>query len=99
MTAQASHTVATRLTRPPVTTRLPIVALLTGNAISTVGNMLTAVAIPWFVLKTTGSAGKTGLAGFSAVLPLAIAGVFGGTLVDRLGFKRMSIAADIASGV
>lgn len=78
---------------------LPIISLLTANAISLVGNVLSAIAIPWFVLQTTGSATQTGITGFFTVLPVVLAGFFGGTLVDRLGYKRTSIIADIASGV
>lgn len=78
---------------------LPIYALFTANAISLVGNVLSAIAIPWFVLQTTGSATRTGITGFFTVLPVVLAGFFGGTLVDRLGYKRTSIIADIASGV
>jgi MFS family permease len=77
----------------------PIISLFTANAISLVGNMLSAIAIPWFVLQTTGSATQTGITGFFTVLPVVLAGFFGGTLVDRLGYKRTSIIADIASGV
>jgi len=51
------------------------------------------------VLQTTGSATQTGITGFFTVLPVVLAGFFGGTLVDRLGYKRTSIIADIASGV
>ena len=78
---------------------LPIWALFTANAISLVGNVLSAIAIPWFVLQTTGSATQTGITGFFTVLPVVLAGFFGGTLVDRLGYKRTSIIADLASGV
>ncbi len=78
---------------------LPIIALFTANAISLVGNVLTTIAVPWFVLQTTGSATRTGITGFFTVLPVVLAGFFGGTLVDRLGYKRTSIIADIASGV
>jgi len=78
---------------------LPIWALFAANAISLVGNVLSAIAIPWFVLQTTGSATQTGITGFFTVLPVVLAGFFGGTLVDRLGYKRTSIIADIASGV
>jgi MFS family permease len=77
----------------------PIYSLFTANAISLVGNVLSAIAIPWFVLQTTGSATKTGITGFFNILPVVLAGFFGGTLVDRLGYKRTSIIADIASGV
>jgi MFS family permease len=76
-----------------------IISLFTANAISLIGNMLSAIAIPWFVLQTTGSATQTGITGFFAILPVVLAGFFGGTLVDRWGYKRTSIIADIASGV
>lgn len=76
---------------------LAIWALFTANAISMVGNVLAFVAIPWFVLQTTGSAAQTGITGFFSALAAVVAGFFGGTIVDRLGFKRMSIGADIAS--
>jgi MFS family permease len=79
--------------------KFPILSLFIANAISLVGNMLSAIAIPWFVLQTTGSATQTGITGFFTVLPVVLAGLFGGTLVDRLGYKRTSIIADIASGV
>ena len=78
---------------------LPIIALFTANAISLVGNVLTTIAVPWFVLQTTGSATRTGITGFFTILPVVLAGFFGGTLVDRFGYKRTSIIADIASGV
>ena len=79
--------------------RLPILSLLTASAISQVGNVLTLVTVPWFVLQTTDSPSKTGITGFVIALPVVIAGIFGGVLVDRVGFKRMSIYADLASGV
>jgi MFS family permease len=79
--------------------RLPFFALLAANAISMVGNMLTMIAIPWFVLQTTGSATQTGITGFFSILPVVLAGLVGGALIDRLGYKRTSIIADLASGV
>ncbi len=78
---------------------IPIYFLFTANAISLVGNVFSAIAIPWFVLQTTGSATQTGITGFFTILPVVIAGFFGGTLIDRLGYKRTSIISDIASGV
>lgn len=79
--------------------RRAIYALFAANAISMTGNQLAALAIPWFVLATTGSAAKTGITAFFSILPIVLAAFFGGTLVDRIGYKRMSIIADIASGV
>lgn len=78
---------------------VPLYALFTANAISLVGNVFTLIAIPWFVLQTTGSATKTGITGFFNILPVVIAGFLGGAIVDRLGFKRTSMISDLASGV
>ena len=72
--------------------------MLVANAISVTGNRMVLLAIPWFVLETTGSAAKTGIAGFFTFLPVVAAG-FLGPIVDRMGLKRASIAADLASGL
>lgn len=87
------------MTRADAPARLPIFAFLGGNAVSLVGSMLTWVALPWFVLETTGSAGKMGITAFVIGLPGFMMGVFGGALVDRVGFRRVSIAADLVSGI
>ena len=78
---------------------LPLYSLFTANAISLVGNVFTLISIPWFVLQTTGSATKTGITGFFNILPVVLAGFLGGTIVDRLGYKRTSILSDLASGI
>jgi MFS family permease len=78
--------------------RLPLWALLGANAISQTGNNLTLLAVPWFVLATTGSAARTGVTLFFTILPAVLASFFGGALVDRLGHKRASVLADVASG-
>jgi MFS family permease len=79
--------------------RLPLLSLFAANAISMLGNVFATIAIPWFVLQTTGSATQTGITGFFTILPVVLAGFLGGTLIDRLGYKRTSIIADLASGV
>src|SRR5258708_15462550 len=79
--------------------RLPVIVLLTGNAISLAGNVCALIAIPWFVLQTTGSPAKAGITGFFITLASVVAAFFGGAIVDRLGFKRTSIVADVASGL
>jgi MFS family permease len=73
--------------------------LLGANAVSEVGNILTAVAVQWFTLQTTGSALQAGLVGMTVLIAIAGAGFLGGVLVDRVGFKRMSVLADVASGL
>lgn len=79
--------------------RKPLVALMTAGAISMSGNKMLDLAIPWFVLQTTGSIAKTGLTAFFTLLPTVLAGFLGGPMVDRLGFKRTSIVADASSAV
>ncbi len=85
--------------RPPPRNRIALAILVVAATISQIGSAFTLIAVPWFVLQTTGSAAKTGLTGVFAALPYIIAGIFGGALVDRLGFKRTSVIADITSGV
>lgn len=77
--------------------RLPVYALMAGNTVSLVGSSMTNIALPWFVLQTTGSAAQTGLVAAAKVLPSFLAGVFGGAVVDRLGYKRVSVLSDLIS--
>lgn len=84
---------------PPLRRRFPLLALFCANSISLTGSTLTLVAIPWFVLQTTGSATQTALVSFIEVIAVVIAGALGGTLADRLGYKRISVLADLISGV
>ncbi len=78
--------------------RVPFLALFAANSVSLFGNALTSLAIPWFVLETTGSAARTGLTAVAGTVPTILAMAFGGAIVDRLGPKRMSVVADLASG-
>ena len=79
--------------------RIPLISFFSANLISLVGNNLTMIAVPWFVLETTGSAFQTGLVAFFTALPAILAAFFGGTMVDRFGQRRMSIISDLASGI
>lgn len=75
--------------------RLPLLALLSANYISWFGNGLTIVAVPLFVLNQTGSSLATGLAGFANAVPLAVGGLLGGVVTDRLGGRLVSVGADL----
>lgn len=77
---------------------LPFSALLVANGISWTGNVLARLAIPWFVLETTGSASRAGLTTFFQTVPFIIAAFLGGTFIDWVGPKSASVAADVASG-
>ncbi len=85
--------------QPTIKNSKPLIALFAANAISLTGNIFSSVAIPWLVLQTTGSATQTGITGFFTILPIVLAGFFGGALIDRIGYKRTSILADLASGI
>lgn len=84
---------------PDVPHRGPVLIFLIANAISQIGSILTFVALPWFVLQTSGSATRTGITAFFSTVPLVLAGFFGGSLVERLGFKRASVLSDLGSGI
>jgi MFS family permease len=79
--------------------RTPLFALLASHAISLTGNMMTIIALPLYVLAETGSPAATGLAGAFATAPIVLGGAFGGVIVDRIGYRRSSILADLVSCV
>jgi MFS family permease len=73
--------------------------LFSANAVSMVGNRMALLAIPWFVLATTGSAARTGITAFFSLVPVVLSTFFGGVFVDRFGFKTSSVVSDVASGL
>ncbi|MDQ3994082.1 MAG: MFS transporter [Actinomycetota bacterium] len=77
--------------------RLPLLTLIAANAVSLFGNTIAAVAIPWFVLVTTGSAARAGVAAFFTTVPLALGALFGGTVADRVGPRIASVVGDLLS--
>ena len=89
-------TAATRRTNRSLT---PLVGLLAAELISKAGNAITMVAVPLYVLGTTGSALATGVAGVFATVPVVIGGALGGAVIDRFGYRTSSILADLASGL
>lgn len=82
----------------PSVRRGPLNALFIANLVALLGKQLSLIALPWFVLTTTGSAERTALVGFVIFLPGLAVGIFGGALIDRLGFRRVAIAANLVSG-
>lgn len=79
--------------------RLPLRGWLLAEAISLTGTRVSMVAIPWFVLTTTGSATQTGLVAFAEMAPLVTLKALAGPLVDRVGARRVAIGADLGSFV
>ncbi|BCJ59488.1 MFS transporter [Micromonospora endophytica] len=77
--------------------RAPLAGLLIGHAVSLTGNMLTIIALPLYVLAETGSPAATGVTGAVATAPIVLGGALGGVLVDRIGYRRASVLADLVS--
>lgn len=79
--------------------RRGLIGLLIAEAMSLTGTRLSMIALPWFVLVSTGSATRTGLVAACEMAPYVISKALGGPLVDRLGPRRISVVADIASAL
>ena len=78
----------------PTARRVPLYGWLTAEAVSLLGTRVSMIAIPWLVLITTGSPTRTGLVAFAEITPMVLLKAAGGPLVDRVGPRRMAIAAD-----
>jgi MFS family permease len=79
--------------------RGPLVALLGANVLSICGTTMTFLAVPWFVLDTTGSPVRTGLVLGVEVAGVVVSSVLGGPVIDRLGHKRASVRSDVLAAV
>jgi len=74
----------------------PLVALLSAEAISSLGSQMTFLALPWFVLVTTGSAAKMGIVLAVEILPVALLGIPSGALIAKLGARTTMVIGDAA---
>ena len=73
--------------------------LLGGSVISMLGDQLSALALPWLVLKMTGDAFATGLVIAMMGVPRAIFILIGGALVDRYSPKVVLMLSKYANVV
>ena len=71
-----------------------LVALLAREAVSLAGSQMTWVALPWFVLTTTGSATKMAVVVAVEAAALGIVGFASGNVVSRLGPRRTMLISD-----
>jgi predicted MFS family arabinose efflux permease len=75
-----------------------LAGLLTAELVSFTGSAMTFVALPWFVLATTGSTAKMGWVLAAEMAPIAIFGIPAGTVIGKLGAKRTMLICDAARG-
>ncbi|WP_328806155.1 MFS transporter [Streptacidiphilus fuscans] len=73
--------------------------MLSAIAVSQTGTRVSAVALPWFVLVTTGSATRTGLVAFCEMAPYVVVKALTGPLVDRAGPRGVSWTTDLVSAI
>ena len=74
----------------------PLRALLAAEVISTTGTQMTWLALPWFVLVTTGSPERMTAVMAAELLGFAAAGLPSGPLLQRFGARRTMLVADAA---
>ncbi|MFG2845003.1 MFS transporter [Kitasatospora sp. NPDC048296] len=89
----------TTVVDPPARSFRPLAGVLTAMAVSTTGTRVSAIALPWFVLASTGSATMTGLVAFAEMTPYVLVKALTGPLVDRLGPRVVSWTTDAVSAV
>jgi MFS family permease len=82
----------------PAVEKTAVGALVVAEAISVLGTRMTYLALPWFVLVTTGSPGKMTLVLAAEIAPMALLGIPSGLLVQRFGSRTTMLAADFARG-
>jgi len=73
----------------------PLAALLVGEAVSSLGSQMTFLALPWFVLVTTGSATRMGIVLAVELTPVALLGIPSGGVIARYGARRTMMFADL----
>lgn len=99
MTATAAAAATAAAVDAPVRSFRPLAGVLTATAVSVTGTRVSAIALPWFVLATTGSATMTGLVAFAEMAPYVAVKALTGPLVDRLGPRVVSWTTDAVSAV
>ena len=77
-------------------TRTSVSALVVAEIVSVLGTRMTYLALPWFVLVTTGSPGKMSLVLAAEILPMALLGIPSGAIVEKLGGRTTMLVSDFA---
>jgi MFS family permease len=77
----------------------PLAGVLTAMLVALTGTRVSAIALPWFVLVTSGSATKTGLVVFCEMGPYVLAKALSGPVLDRIGTRLVSWTTDLASAL
>jgi MFS family permease len=71
-----------------------LLGLLAREVVSTTGSQMTLLALPWFVLTTTGSPARMSIVLAVESASLAVFGFLGGNVVTTVGLRRTMLVAD-----
>jgi MFS family permease len=69
-------------------------AIVAAEVVSSLGSSMTVLALPWFVLVTTGSATKLGLVLGIGSIPFVTLPLPAGSLIARIGARQTMVIAD-----
>ncbi len=67
--------------------------LWSGYVVTTIGNQLTVVAVPYQVFRITHSSLDVGLVSLAQLVPLLVGSLVGGTIADRVDRRRLLLAS------
>jgi MFS family permease len=73
--------------------------LLTGQAISIIGDAISMIALPFAILAMGGSVGQVGLVLAARAIPNAVFLLIGGVWADRLPRRLVMLASDLVRGL
>lgn len=73
--------------------------LIASESLSSIGTQVTWLALPWFVLTTSGSPTRMGVVFAAELIPIALLGIPSGSLVARWGARQTMLWCDAARAV
>jgi len=72
-----------------------LLSLVVAEIVSSTGSAMTFVALPWFVLVTSGSPTRMSVVLAAEILPMALFGIPSGSVVARLGARLSMLLSDL----
>jgi MFS family permease len=84
---------------PAPSIRRPVAGLVAADVISTAGTEMTAIALPWFVLVTTGSPARMGVVLAAEFVGLTVLGLVGARVATAVGPRRLMLGSDLTRAV
>jgi MFS family permease len=88
-----------RIDITPLRTQPAFRRLFIGGLVTSLGSMVTYVAIPFQVAELTDSFLAVGLIGLAELLPLIFFGLYGGSLADRMNRRTLVVVGELGAGV